>query len=121
MEIVISSPGLRRDKVQKLADLTKPRMESGVLVTVITMKPERIGYEDTMELQFLTDEMRSAGMTVHLTEDEGEHFAVIDKRIVWHGGMNLLGKPDAWDNLMRVESVQAAADLLEIAKNGIRD
>ena len=121
MEIVVSSPRLRRDKVQKVIDLTKSRMESGVLVTVITMKPERIGYEDTMELQFLTDEMRSAGMTVRLTEDEGEHFAVIDKKIVWHGGMNLLGKPDAWDNLMRVESVQAAAELLEIAKSEIRD
>ena len=101
--------------------ITKLRMESGVLVTVITMKPERIGYEDTIELQFLAEEIRSAGIVVRLTEDEGEYFAVIDKSIVWHSGMNLLGKLDAWDNLMRVESVQAAAELLEIAKSEIRD
>ena len=44
-----------------------------------------------------------------------EHFAVIDDALVWHGGMNLLGKEDAWDNLMRIESAQVAAELLAIA------
>ena len=29
---------------------------------------------------------------------------------------NLMGKEDAWDNLMRIRSAQAAAELLEIAK-----
>ena len=40
----------------------------------------------------------------------------IDRRIVWHGGVNLLGKADAWDNLIRVEDVQAAAELLEMSE-----
>ena len=30
--------------------------------------------------------------------------------------MNLLGKADAWDNLIRVEDVQAAAELLEMSE-----
>jgi hypothetical protein len=34
---------------------------------------------------------------------------------VWHGGMNLLGKADVWDNLIRVKDTQAAAELLEIS------
>ena len=29
--------------------------------------------------------------------------------------MNLLGKEDAWDNLMRIKDHQVAAELLEIA------
>ena len=32
----------------------------------------------------------------------------------WHGGMNLLGKVDGYDNLIRVENEQAAAELLEM-------
>lgn len=43
-----------------------------------------------------------------------EHLAVIDDALVWHGGMYLLGKEDAWDNLMRIKSAQVAAELLEI-------
>lgn len=34
---------------------------------------------------------------------------------MWHGGMNLLGKEDVWDNLMRIKDHQVAAELLEIA------
>ena len=32
-----------------------------------------------------------------------------------HGGMNLLGKADVWDNLMRIRNSQVATELLEIA------
>lgn len=50
---------------------------------------------------------------IYLTQID-EHFAVIDNQIVWHGGMNLLGKEDVWDNLMRIKNPEVAAELLEI-------
>ena len=56
---------------------------------------------------YIIDEMRKNGIFVRLTEEESEHYAVIDRKMVWHGGMNLLGKADAWDNLIRVENAQA--------------
>ena len=59
--------------------------------------------------------MKTNGISVRTTEDESEHYAVIDHEIVWHGGINLLGKEDAWDNLIRVRNRQAAAELLEIS------
>ena len=36
-------------------------------------------------------------------------------QIVWHGGVNLVGKEDVWDNLMRIKDSEVAAELLEIA------
>ena len=60
-------------------------------------------------------EMRESGIYVIVRNEVTEHFAVIDDELVWHGGMNLLGKEDAWDNLMRISSFQVAAELLEIA------
>jgi hypothetical protein len=59
--------------------------------------------------------MRESGIQVIVKEDVIEHFAIIDDELVWHGGMNLLGKEDVWDNLMRIRSDQVAAELLEIA------
>ena len=59
--------------------------------------------------------MRENGVYVIVKEEVIEHFAIIDDELVWHGGMNLLGKEDAWDNLMRIQSSQVAAELLEIA------
>ena len=115
-EIIIASPDLRRRKVERMLFLLKSRQEAGVKVTVITLDPDcsRVGDPaDTFELIL---EMKKAGITVAQTESESEHYAVFDKKLVWHGGMNLLGKEDIWDNLIRVESVKAAAELLEMSR-----
>ncbi len=114
-EIIIASPGLLRNKVERLIFLAKPRQEAGVDVTVITKDPESEGYENTIELHILIDEMTRNGIRVRTTQEESEHYAVIDHRIVWHGGTNLLGRADAWDNLIRIESIYAAAELIEMS------
>lgn len=118
-EIIISSPLLREDKVSKIIELLKPRQEAGIEVTVITQSPDEVGYGDIIDIYYMHDEMRRAGFYVRIQENENEHFAVIDRHIVWHGGMNLLGKADAWDNLIRLESEQAAEELLELAEIGL--
>ena len=115
VEIVIASPGLTRKKAERFMELVKSRQEAGVSVTVITLDPDAEGYENTIERHILIDEMKNNGIYVRTTEDESEHYAVIDHEIVWHGGINLLGKEDAWDNLIRVRNRQAAAELLEIS------
>ena len=118
-EIVIASPGLRLQKVERMLFLLKPRQEAGVSVTVVTRHPEASPFDNADDLSAMISKIRAAGITVVLTDSEGEHFAVIDNKLVWHGGMNLLGKEDAWDNLIRVESLKAAAELLEIAHGQI--
>lgn len=115
-EIIIASPDLRRRKVERMLSLLKPRQEVGVKVTVITLDPDCSRVGDPSDTFHLILEMKRAGMTVALTESESEHYAVFDKKLVWHGGMNLLGKEDIWDNLIRVESVKAAAELLEMSQ-----
>ena len=62
----------------------------------------------------LIEKMRKVGIEVITKADIDERFAVIDNSLVWHGGMNLLGKEDAWDNLMRINNPEVAAELLEI-------
>ena len=113
-EVVISSPKLNRYKVSKAISFLKPRQESGVEVTIITLDPDVVGYEDTIELKLLIEELKKAGIVVRITSEYSECYAVIDKTIVWHGGMNLLGNAYSGDNLIRVENGQAAEELLEI-------
>ena len=115
-EIVISSPNLIRNKVERFITLLKPRQEAGVTITVITSSPDSVGYGDTIAIFALIDEMRRNGINVRETDEECEHYAVIDQKLVWHGGMNLLGKIDMYDNLIRVENEQAAAELLEMSE-----
>lgn len=63
----------------------------------------------------MISEMKQVGINVVTKVEVEERFAVIDDELVRHGGMNLLGKVDIWDNLMCVKNHQVAAELLEIA------
>ena len=117
-EIVISSPHIIREKILRFISIVKARQESGVKITVITESPERTMFGNTAFLYALIRQMKDVGIRVEISEEEIEHFAVIDHSLVWHGGMNLLGKEDAWDNLIRVRDEKAAAELLDMAFEG---
>lgn len=119
-QIVVSSPELTKSKVDRFLYLVKERQEAGCKVTVITMDPQHISYGSPEFCLGLIDAMRENGIQVMVRDEVAEHFAIIDSELVWHGGMNLLGKEDAWDNLMRIKSAQVAAELLEIGLKGER-
>ena len=121
-KIIVSSPELTQDKIERFTYLVRARQEAGITVTVITIEPQNISYGSPEFCQRFIQEMRESGIQVIVKEDVIEHFAIIDDELVWHGGMNLLGKEDVWDNLMRIRSDQVAAELLEIAlKKKVRD
>lgn len=113
--IVISSSDIRQNKIDILLSLVKDRQEKGVNVTVITTDPEGVVYGSADVCYELIREMQQVGINVVTKAEVEERFAVIDEELVWHGGMNLLGKVDVWDNLMRIKNHQVAAELLEIA------
>ena len=113
--IVISSPDIRQDKIDRFLLLVKERQEKGVNVTVITTNPEEVVYGNADVYYALINEMQQVGINVVMKAEIEERFAVMDDELVWHGGMNLLGKEDIWDNLMRIKDHHVAAELLELA------
>lgn len=117
-EIVISSPGLRRDKVHQMIELLGERQEEGVLVTIVTWHPDTYKFGSSEARMNLLEELRQAGFLVRLVDDSCEHYTIVDRKIVWYGSVNFLSKEDAEDNLMRVCSGQIAEELLELTFGG---
>ena len=112
--VIISSPRLNTQKVDRIIDVLGKRQESGVKVTIITWHPDAYKYgRDDVRME-LMERLRKAGFEIRMVESSCEHYAVIDQEIVWYGSMNLLSKEDAEDNLMRVCSKEIAAELLEM-------
>lgn len=118
-EIIISSPDIRAEKIARFIRIIKERQEKGVKVTVITLSPDNLMYGNSAVYYELISEMHGVGITVIEKEEIDEHYAVIDNQIVWHGGMNLLGKEDVWDNLMRIKNAEVAAELLELSLGNV--
>ncbi len=112
--VIVSSPRLNNQKVNRIISVLGKRREIGVKVTIVTWHPDAYKYgRDDVRME-LMERLRKAGFEIRLVEDSCEHYAVIDNEIVWYGSMNLLSKEDAEDNLMRVCSKDIAAELLEM-------
>lgn len=113
-DIVISSPTLGKNKVFRMIKLLKERQEAGVKVTIVTWHPDAYMFGREEHRIELMEELRNAGFHIELMDEHCEHYAVIDNEIVWYGSMNLLSKDDIEDNIMRVDSKEIAAELLEM-------
>lgn len=116
--IVISSPSLNSNKVNALIANVEDVMAHGAKVTVVTWHPDVYGYGKSDARMALLERLRQNGIQVELVEDTCEHFAIIDDSVVWYGSVNLLGKEDVEDNIMRILSPEIAVELLEITFGG---
>ena len=92
--IIISSPQLNEKKVLSFIDLIKDRQEKGVSVNVFTKQTDEPYTNNLIDLLY------GNGVFVEVYPDLDSYFAVIDQEIVWHGGINLLGKSNIYDSLM---------------------
>ena len=112
--VIVSSPRLNNQKVDRIINMLGKRRELGVKVTIVTWHPDAYKYgKDDVRME-LMERLRKAGFEIRLVEESCEHYAVIDNEIVWYGSVNLLSKEDAEDNLMRVCSKDIVAELLEM-------
>jgi superfamily II DNA or RNA helicase len=111
-EIILSSPKITEGKVKKWLQEMKKLQHKGVRVVLITWTADMYHYGDASMRMALLDEIRQRGIEVNLVEDYFEHFCIIDRRTVWYGSVNMLGKEDYEDNLMRVESADIDEELV---------
>ena len=112
--VIISSPRLNNEKVNRVISRLAKKQELGIRVTIVTWHPDFYKYgRDDVRMELL-ERLRNAGFEINLVDENCEHYAIFDKEIVWYGSVNLLSKEDAEDNLMRVSSKEIAAELLEL-------
>ena len=113
-EVLISSPGLNQAKVISFIKLIRRKQEDGIKLTIVTLSSESYPEQKIEDTKRLINVLKDNAINVYEKEHMHEHFAIIDKQIVWYGSMNLLSRAKYDDNLIRVESKDAAQELMEL-------
>ena len=111
--IVISSPFLSSRKVEWLIDQSEMLQKKGVVITVLSLRPEEYPEDGREHHTELLEWLASVGICVKTQNHCHERYAVIDQSLVWYGSMNLLSKGREDDSLMRIISPEIATELLE--------
>ncbi|MBQ1491208.1 MAG: restriction endonuclease subunit R, partial [Blautia sp.] len=87
-KVLLVSPEMIPEKVERFLTLMKPRMEAGVLATVVTLHPDLLPFGDSGEAYELARRLEEAGVKVHFCQEESERFAVLGEDLVWYGGVS---------------------------------
>ena len=110
-EVVIFSPYLSKKRV---ASALQYMRNSQSHITVITRPPESYVEKSKAAIAECIDILAKNGVIVKTKDSIHQKFAVIDQRIVWYGSINLLSYGYSEESIMRIESIDIAAELLEI-------
>ena len=115
--IVISSPTMRYNKVISFVNDVRNLQEKGVKITIITWTPDLNMFSSAESKIELIEILRESGIEVITRDDYFNRFSVIYNAVVWYGSINFLGKEDIEDNIMRVDSKEVAAEVLQLLVN----
>ena len=113
-EIIISSPLINQNKINDFINVIKSKQEGGVVVSIVTLSPKIYLMDKSKNIEKMIKELENNAINVCKKESMHEHFAIIDREIVWYGSMNLLSKEKEDDNLIRIKNKETALELMEI-------
>jgi type I site-specific restriction-modification system R (restriction) subunit len=107
-EVVIVSPFLTRRRVlSALNYLTAANAQ----VTVVTKPPDNYAEKDKEKINECIELLTQHNIIVKTKNRIHQKFAVIDQRLVWYGSINLLSYGASEESIMRIESLDIAAEL----------
>jgi phosphatidylserine/phosphatidylglycerophosphate/cardiolipin synthase-like enzyme len=110
-EILIVSPFLRKRRTAQMIEDLVPAVEKKVSVNVISRPSTDFNSRD--QIPFRNALNLFDGLNIKISHQSNIHqkFAVIDRKIVWYGSVNLLSFGSARESLMRIESANIAREL----------
>ena len=117
-EILIFSPYLSKGRVSQMKRLFVTSLQQGANVVVFTRSPESFSNASRQKVFDMIADLKNGNVKVIVKERIHQKFAIIDRRIVWYGSINLLSYGRSEESMMRFENREIAEELLmEVEKD----
>lgn len=116
-EIVIVSSFIRKRRLLQMLALLDVVLNSNISVKIITRPQSDISKryrEGFMELYKIIEDR---GVTLLFKSNIHQRFVVIDEKVCWYGGIDVLSHDNSEESIMRLENVDIAHELLEICSD----
>lgn len=112
-EILIVSPFIRQKRTGQMIRHLNIALRKPVRVSVVTRPKEDFPEKDHAIYQKARDLLTESGINIILKANIHQKFAIMDRKIVWYGSINLLSYGSAQESIMRIESADIADELMK--------
>lgn len=117
-EVVIESPFLTTRRITDLMPAFRQLHSCNVTITVNTRHPdehdEYLGLEADQSIAML----QGIGVRVLFTGGHHRKLAILDRRVLYEGSLNILSQNDSCEIMRRIESEAAAKQMIEFVQLG---
>ena len=112
-EAVIVSPFVTRRRALQMLPNMEAASAKGVSVVALTRPTNAYREKDRPALEETIGSLKDVGVNLVFKPNIHQKFAVIDRKIVWYGSINLLSYGNAQESIMRLESSNIAQELMK--------
>lgn len=108
-ELIIECPFITNRRLTMLLPTLRKLKARGVRVTVNTRDPDEESKEHwRSEATSALATLQRHGIQVLFTDSHHRKLAIIDRRVLWEGSLNILSQNDSCEVMRRIESGQMA-------------
>ena len=118
-EIIIESPFITTERMNGFRSVFKKILEKGIKIYVITRDPKE--HNETMGYQSEKEITNFEIMGVQTFLCSGNHhrkLAIIDRKILWEGSLNILSQNNSREIMRRIEGKKYASEMFNFLSLG---
>ena len=116
-EAIIESPFITSNRVASLLPIFGKMRSRGVKVTVITRHPAEHSAPYDTQAAHAVDRLLDLGVQVIYMGGHHRKLAIIDRRLLWEGSLNMLSQNDSCEIMRRIESSDLAEQIYSFTKH----
>jgi superfamily I DNA and/or RNA helicase len=110
-EVIIFSPFLTSNRVNKLSNIFKTLLGNGIKIFVITSPPKNNDSSFNYDSKKVIKYLKEIGVVVKFRNEMHEKIALIDKNIKWFGSLNILSHNNRTEYMERSVGENSAIEL----------
>jgi phosphatidylserine/phosphatidylglycerophosphate/cardiolipin synthase-like enzyme len=116
-EAIIESPFITSNRVASLLPIFGKMRSRGIRITIITRDPaEHDAPYDTQAANAI-DRLLDLGVEIIYMGGHHRKLAIIDRRLLWEGSLNMLSQNDSCEIMRRIESSDLAEQMYSFTKH----
>ena len=116
--VIIESPFITTRRMNDLLPILRKLRSNSVRVIVNTRNPEEHDDDYAAQATCAVAMMQNIGVTVLYTVKHHRKLAIIDKKVLWEGSLNILSQNDSCEIMRRIESKELARQMTNFVSLG---
>lgn len=112
-EAIIESPFITSNRVASLLPIFSKMISRGIGITINTKSPDECEMPFSLNAEKAIEKLQAMGVQVLFTGGHHRKLAILDRKILWEGSLNILSQNDSCEIMRRVASEQLAIQMIQ--------